>query len=55
MNPERWRVISRLYNGALEHPQAERAAFLLDACGADDELRRQVETLLAEQGPPIES
>jgi eukaryotic-like serine/threonine-protein kinase len=38
--------IECLLNRALEFKPAERAAFLAGACGADDELRQKVETLL---------
>ena len=47
MEPERLRNVERLYHAALEREQSERAAFLREACGADDDLRRQVEALLA--------
>jgi serine/threonine-protein kinase len=47
MNPERWRQIERLYHAALERGADERAAFLAEACGADDSLRGQVAALLA--------
>ena len=47
MEPERWRQIERLYRAALEHADGERAAFLGNACGGDETLRRQVESLLA--------
>jgi Tol biopolymer transport system component/tRNA A-37 threonylcarbamoyl transferase component Bud32 len=47
MTPERYQQIARLYHAALELTAAERAAFLSTACGGDDELRREVETLLA--------
>ena len=50
MTPERWREIERLYYAALERDAAERAAFLNDACGGDEELRREVESLLAYHG-----
>ncbi len=50
MTPERWREIERLYHAALEHDGAERAAFLHDACSGDEELRREVESLLAHHG-----
>jgi Tol biopolymer transport system component/tRNA A-37 threonylcarbamoyl transferase component Bud32 len=43
---ERWRRVEALYHLALERPQNERAAFLDDACGADEFLRREVESLL---------
>ncbi len=50
MIPERWRQINDLYYAALERDEAERAAFLDEACapnGALDEaLRREVESLL---------
>jgi eukaryotic-like serine/threonine-protein kinase len=51
MNTERWRQISQLYNAALARDLAERSAFLRDAC-ADDELRSEVESLLAQESPP---
>ncbi|HEX6898606.1 MAG TPA: serine/threonine-protein kinase [Thermoanaerobaculia bacterium] len=46
-DPERWRTVDRLFAQALELPPAERGAFLDDACAGDEELRREVETLLA--------
>ncbi len=39
--------VLELYLAALELPLAERAAFLAQACGADEALRREVEALLA--------
>ncbi len=42
----RWEKVERIYNAALERPEAERAAFLGDACGGDEELRRDVESLV---------
>lgn len=39
--------IEKIYYAALERPASERAAFLAEACGADAELRREVESLLA--------
>src|SRR5437016_1779820 len=47
MKAERWPAVERLYHGALERGAEERAAFLSEACGSDDELRREVESLLA--------
>jgi serine/threonine protein kinase/Flp pilus assembly protein TadD len=46
MNPDRWRQIGQLYHTALELESAARAAFLDATCGDDDELRREVESLL---------
>jgi len=46
MTPERWRRVEELYHAALERPQEQRAAFLDEACGDDQELRHEVESLL---------
>lgn len=46
MTPERYQQINRLLDGALERIPAERAAWLAAACGADAELRSEVESLL---------
>src|ERR1700692_4353049 len=47
MTPERWRQIGELYHSALERQPDQRGAFLREACRGDEELRREVETLLA--------
>src|SRR5215510_2157090 len=47
MESERWRQIESLYYAALERDASQRAAFLIEACPGDDELRREVESLLA--------
>jgi len=44
---EKWRQIDELFHAAAECPPHERAAFLDEACGGDEELRREVESLLA--------
>ena len=44
-SPERWRLLEELYQAAVEHPPAERALFLREAC-SDEDLRREVESLL---------
>ena len=46
MNPDRWQQIGHFYHAALELEPDERASFLDGACGGDDELRREVESLL---------
>jgi serine/threonine protein kinase len=46
---ERWQRVERICQAALERNSADRAAFLRDACGEDDDLRREVERLLAEE------
>ena len=49
MTPERYQEVGRLFHEALERAPAERAAFLKQAIGDDDELRIEVEKLLAYQ------
>jgi serine/threonine-protein kinase len=39
--------LERICLSALERPAAERAAFLIEACGSDQELRREAESLIA--------
>src|SRR5579871_3300192 len=46
MNPERRHQIEQLYHLALDHEPKTRDAFLDEACGADTDLRRQVDSLL---------
>jgi len=46
--PERWQKIEELYHSALERDPLARGAFLDGACGHDADLRREVESLLAE-------
>jgi serine/threonine-protein kinase len=47
VTPERWREVEGVFRAALERAPGERAGFLERACGADAELRREVESLLA--------
>ncbi len=47
MSAERWRMVEKLYHEALEVPASGRRAFLERAAGGDQELRREVEALLA--------
>src|SRR5687768_14543533 len=46
MQAKRWQEIDRLFDAVLEREPAERASFLAEACADDDELRREVESLL---------
>jgi serine/threonine protein kinase/Tol biopolymer transport system component len=46
MAPERWRQVEQLYHSALEHEGSARDAFLREACRDDEELRREVRSLL---------
>ena len=52
---ERWRRVEQLCEAALERADVDRAAFLRDACGDDDALRREVERLLAQDQRPPDS
>jgi eukaryotic-like serine/threonine-protein kinase len=47
MTPERYRRIGELYHSALELAPGERPPFLAGACGGDEELLREVESLIA--------
>lgn len=49
MTPERWRQIEALYEAAAEETPIRREVLL---AGADPELRREVESLLARQSAP---
>jgi serine/threonine protein kinase/Tol biopolymer transport system component len=48
MDSERWRQVEELYHAALEIEPNGRAAFLQTACEDDQELRREVESLIAQ-------
>ncbi len=47
MEDDRWACIQRLFEEALRRPAGDRAVFLERACGDDDALRAEVESLLA--------
>lgn len=47
MHPDHWERVEQLCQEALERPQEEQAVFLESACGADQELRHEVESLLS--------
>lgn len=46
MDTARWRRISAVFDAVFEVPEAEREALLRASCGADEELRREVQLLL---------
>ena len=52
MTAERWDQITSVFRAAVEKPDRERCAFLDEACGSDDPLRRNVERLLAAEAEP---
>jgi predicted Ser/Thr protein kinase len=47
MTPERWKQVTDLFHAALERSPAARAEFIRQAADGDDQLQREVESLLA--------
>ena len=47
MTPERWKQVEELFHAALAQEPGQRAAFLVRASSGDEELRLEVERLLA--------
>ena len=54
MDLKNWAKIEKLYHGALELPPAERAAYLSLACRDDEDLRREVESLITSHLAAVE-
>jgi hypothetical protein len=48
MTPDRWKQIEQIYRSALARALSQRAAFLKEARGHDEALRKQVESLLGQ-------
>ena len=46
MTPQRWAQIRQVFDGALERPAKDRAAYLRVLCARDEDLRHEVESLL---------
>ncbi len=46
METERWRQIEQLFLAATEQEECQRGSFLDKACGEDEDLRREIESLL---------
>jgi Tol biopolymer transport system component/predicted Ser/Thr protein kinase len=51
MSENLWQRIEDVFHRAADLPASDRAAFLSTACAGDDELRREVESLLANDDP----
>jgi serine/threonine-protein kinase len=49
--PHRWQHVSQLCHAALARDAPDRATFLAEACADDEALRKEVESLLAHDGP----
>ena len=47
MGPERLQQIESIYHAARELESQQRTEFLIKACGTDESLRQEVESLLA--------
>src|SRR5450759_2116808 len=50
MANDRWKQIEQIYHAALERQENQRALFLQEACAGDEQLRREVESMLAQEG-----
>ena len=46
MTDARWQQVKALFQATVDRPASERAAFLAAAVGGDEELRREIESLL---------
>lgn len=63
MNRERWKQIEEMFHSALTVEHSRRSGFLDEACGGDESLRQEVETLLTQEdkaggfleGPALEA
>ena len=49
MDSERWQRIAQLFASVLDRDPSERAAFLSQASGTDEGLKREVESLLEQR------
>jgi eukaryotic-like serine/threonine-protein kinase len=47
MTPERWQQVKDIFNSAITYRPEERSLFISQACSGDDELRSEVESLIA--------
>jgi serine/threonine protein kinase len=46
MTPERWKQVNGVFCSALEREPGQRVVFLAEACAGDDELRKEVDSLI---------
>src|SRR5215510_11867248 len=46
MNPDRWKRLEEIYHSARMRGSADRAAYVAEVCGNDEDLKAQVESLL---------
>jgi serine/threonine protein kinase len=53
VTPERWQHVARIYESAIEVDPDSRDDFLSTACGGDEALRREVESLLRQDDASV--
>jgi len=53
MTPERWREVEEIYQSTMDRAPELRDAHLNQSCGGDEELRREVESLLKLNSSPV--
>src|SRR3954452_13386009 len=53
MTPERWREVEQVYQSTMDRDPRLRAAFLSDTCRGDEELKREVGSLLELNNSPV--
>ena len=42
----RWKLLEEIFDSALDLPERERQSYLTNACGGDEELRSEVQSLI---------
>jgi serine/threonine protein kinase len=47
MTPERWQQVKQIFNSAIAYAPEERSSFISQACFGDEQLRSEVESLIA--------
>jgi len=47
MTPERWQQVKEIFNSAINYRPEERGVFISQACDGDEDLRSEVESLIA--------
>jgi eukaryotic-like serine/threonine-protein kinase len=53
MTPERWREVEMIYQATMDREPEVRRSYLPEACQGDEDLRRDVESLLELNGAPV--
>lgn len=47
MTPERWQQVKEIFNSAIMYRPEDRSSFIMEACSGDENLRSEVESLIA--------